>query len=255
MKQRALELKVLAAFLISMAVGFPIQIMLQYEHGPTELLAIGSKLTPLNWAVILLALVTAATAIEASRWIIVSAPAMIAAIAWNNSLFALVDANYTGFTASSGTLAVLLAHGVLLRPAPIKLLINPHLRWWRAASRLRVQMKTSIHPVTGGDITARAYDVSVSGAFYSLDHVRWLTPSGTTIPNQIVPGVRCALRLDLDRYQTIYCSGQIVRKTEPKGDKPAGFAVQFIGMSPGDRRKLGRFLGEFGPGAVSAAAA
>jgi hypothetical protein len=120
-------------------------------------------------------------------------------------------------------------------------LSRPSRRWWLTPSRKRIMLKAKVRPVRGGEVSATTFDLSESGAFISTEHAVWhdrLRQTSTALEI----GAHCSLKLDLDAYRALQCIGKVVRHTEPRGRYPAGFALQFEGLTPDDRRLLLKFL-------------
>ncbi|MCC7441926.1 MAG: PilZ domain-containing protein [Bdellovibrionales bacterium] len=245
MNRRPWELWALAGFYAGTTLSLPLQVMAQYGHAPWEFWAVVTKLAPMNFAVMALGFACSWAAVAASRWILALAPAFLAVVAWNNWLFTAVDANVSGLAASIATLVAFAGQVPLLRPSPIHLLRDPSNRWWLTAPRRRLRLLTLLSPVSGGDLRARAYDVSATGAYFALEDARWTQPGGSPVhPTQVglAPGTRCTLRLTLDQGRTILCAAQVVRSGAARGHYPGGFAVQFLDLARGDRRSLERLI-------------
>jgi hypothetical protein len=244
MKQRPWEIWILVGFYAGTAISLPLQVMVQYGHAPWEISAIATKLAPLNWVIFGLAVACAWSAYAASRALVVFAPIFLAAVAWNNWLFTEVDANLTGLTTSAATLLAFLSQIPLLRPRPLSLLQEPGRRWWLTAPRRKLKLLSLLSPVTGGDLRARAFDVSATGAFFAIEDARWAMPTGNGHGTAVglAPGTRCNLRMTLDQGRTIQCAAQVVRNTRGTGNYPTGFAVKFLDLASGDRRALENLL-------------
>ena len=116
------------------------------------------------------------------------------------------------------------------------------MRWWRIAQRAPVEVKTHIHPATGGDFIADTFDLSESGMFLRHHSLDWRTASGNTKPQQLRIGTHCEVRLRLDNREYVDCSAQIVRHAEANGQYPKGYGLRFLNIEKIHQKTLREFI-------------
>lgn len=244
MKSRPSLLTATGAVLFLIAAGLPAQIAWRYGHTPLELVAVLGKLAPLNWAVLMGSIITAVLALRGSRALQYALPCLTLLTLWNNWLVARLQPEVSPFgVAALSTLALAASVAVLIHPAVRKIFANPTLRWWRTPVRKHINLKAKIRPVKGGEVCAMTYDLSESGAFIATDHAIWADQLRLS-SRALEIGAHCSLRLDLNPYRALHCIAKVVRHAEARGQYPGGFALQFEGLSPEDRRALHRFLNQ-----------
>jgi hypothetical protein len=241
MRQRPKEFVFLAMVLLLIAVSLPIQVMMLYQNSPFEISDTISKLAPLNWVVMILALVNAALVYSASPWVMLTAPLFIMVVIWNNYLVADAALNFSPVTAVVAIMGTAALHGALLTEKARKILKNPTLRWWRSAPRKQISVRALVTPVMGGELQSMTFDISMGGAFISAASTGW-KPSQSAPHQTIEVGSRCAIRLMLDQFRVVTCSAEVVRQTEPRGHYPGGFAVRFVNLDPQQRKILATYL-------------
>ncbi|MGE0616313.1 MAG: PilZ domain-containing protein [Bacteriovoracia bacterium] len=244
MKRKPKIFLFMSAVFAAVGLSLPLQVMLAFGHPPTELTEILAKLTPMNWIVMSVSFANALLAYHASPALKYAGPLFVFVVGWNNWLvseyFALTsdpaeDPRWL-WAFISTLLAALSVCALFLRDAGLALL-EPTLRWWRISPRKLLAVAAHVRQVTGPSINTRTYDVSKSGAFFAfeegVDENRRQVSLG-----QIQVGSRCSVRLALDQLRTIQCAAEVVRKAEPNGKYPGGFAVRFVGLSLKDQGVL-----------------
>ena len=242
MKKRPKALLAVAGLMMGIAVSLPVQIMLMHGHNPLEILAVLAKLAPLNWAVMMIASAFGILAFRASRGMIYAAPAFIAITGWNNWVVGQLQPGATPLGTGLISLAAAAAAALPFAiPSVRRVLANPGLRWWRTPERKRVALIAKVRPVKGGEVSAVTFDLSESGAFIATEHAIWEDRLRTKLA-RARDRRHCSLKVDLDPYRALHCIAKVIRHTEPRGNYPGGFALQFEGLTPDDRRMLARFL-------------
>lgn len=248
MKEKPKKAVYLAALFFVIAAAMPVQIMMLFGHSVFDVSPILHKLTPMNWVVILLALVNGIAVFHLDRWTLVTGPLFALAVIWNNILVESVGGHFITGVPTMASLALLGLFYHVFDQKVLTLLYKPSLRWWRAAERHKVGLTVSVRPVSGGDLESRSVDLSTSGVFVGFHHSKW-DLEGERLGQFIQSGARCSLRLKLNQTQSIHCTGEIVRvSSRPQGDYPSGFAIRFTHIAGADRRLLGHFLEELPPG-------
>lgn len=233
MKTRPKALTALSALLFLVACGIPIQIMFLFEHPPWEVVAIATKITPLNGVVMMLCFICSYLIYHASPWTNYFVGLLLISVSWNNWLVANIELNYSAFAAGLATLGLFLAHLPLLTPQIRVLLDHPEKRWWRTARRVRVAQTISL---TSNNTawTGQTFDLSRGGAFVTHSSVE---PRMAFSRDEVFKA-----KLQLDPKRVIECQAQIVRESDAKGTYPKGVGLQFSGMSFRDRLWLLSYL-------------
>lgn len=244
MKTRPRALSALAAFLLSVAGGLPLQIFFLYGDSPLDPVSVAAKLTPLNWAILVLAPACAWLVWRASPWLIAAAPVLTALVLRNNLFVAEIGTDYSALEAALASGAFMAAMATLLSAEVRGLLFNPELRWWLTPQRTRVLVPTRLQLADAGsvgrEIRSRTYDISETGAFLPFE----ATPRLGARPVGV--GTRFSLTLGLSEYRSIRCCAEVVRVTHATGHYPAGLGVRFLGLGYHDRRELTQFLRKIG---------
>ncbi len=246
MRTRPREFDGLAGMLLFICLGLPLQAALDYGYGPGQWLEIVTSLAPLNWALMIAAAACAALALRASPWLMAGAPVFAFVLLWNNWVVADTAANgspeWTLWAAAAGMLPL----GLMVAPRARRVLIRPGLRWWLTPARRRTALEVAVRPVLADAwsvMRGTTFDISEGGAY--------ITPSGPSCfperapdpASQLSSGARCTVRLALNQFHVIQCGAEVVRQCEGgQGDYPAGFAVRFIGLDPGQRETLSLYV-------------
>ncbi len=244
MKQKPKEFLFLALVLLVIGISLPVQVMILFEHSPLEVGAGMSKLAPLNWAVMVLALLNSALVYAASPWVILTAPLFIGAVGWNNWLVAETGVNFSAPTAIAALVGTIALHGLLLTEKARKVLRNPSLRWWRSLPRRKVAVRVMVCPVLGGQLQSATFDLSMGGAFIEAGHANWTSAGAGTAGAAagLSVGSRCTIRLTLNQLNVLNCSAEVVRQAPARGNYPGGFAVRFINLDNEQKKALASFL-------------
>jgi hypothetical protein len=218
--------------LMMTAAALPMQIMMIYDHGATELIEVAAKISFLNWLVILTSLTSAALLLRASPWARFSVLASIAVVGMNNWFVGMYETDFSMATSQFATAFFAVLHAPLLHPKIRHLLNHPSERWWLVAKRKRV-----IVPIfLGGErqvvLRTETFDLSETGAFI-------MTPSDDAHPGS---DERITVSISLGMYSQIRCEGRVVRVVAAKGSYPAGVGIKFVDMPTEERRELRRYL-------------
>ena len=128
MKRKPIEFIILSVFLAAVAISFPIQVMIQYQHLPYDFSAILSKITTLNMIVIGACLVSSFLTYHASAKVILFGPSLIFLVFWNNYRFSEVSANFSAASATMGSLCFAAVSLILFRKEPLTILKKQYLR-------------------------------------------------------------------------------------------------------------------------------
>ncbi len=241
MKSRPRRLLYSALFLALLAAAMPGQIMILYGHAPNEVSAILAKLAPMNWVVMLLSAATAIFAHRASRGLVIAAPALGLAVAYNNYLVARVGQDFSANGVLLSTVFFLTFLCWFFSKDVRELIADPRRRWWLTPRRWKadIPIRLQVLPINavrgwmrGGfgpkEFKSSTFDISEEGAFIRMD--------GLTKP---IPGMQCYLCLTIKDLCFVQCRAEVVRTSNgSRGNYPGGIAVKFLGLSGNDRRML-----------------
>lgn len=238
MKYRPKSLILLSLILLAVVISIPLQVAVLYEHTFSEFSAIWHKLTYLNVAVMILCLANAVLLFQGSRYSIHTTAVLIPVTIWNNYWVGTIATDYDMQTTLIASALFVVAHGLMLTPSARAVLLNPNNRWWRTATRRRVEVPMTVCPwLDKSIISASTYDISETGAFLKLDANK--TESRSTLkPNDFIE-----IRFNIAGYYQIRCSAKVVRVQHAKGTYPSGLGIQFSEIAPEDRKLLRRFVG------------
>lgn len=234
MVHRPKALVALSVFLIGVAVGYPVQIMLLYEHGLSEIGAVLAKVTPMNWLVMMGSVVCAVLAYRASPRLWTAYPILSIVVAWNNMLVSELGDDYSPFTTAMATLGFAGIGGLLFTADAWELMRHPEKRWWLRPVRKQISAPVFIIPQQGESFRAETFDVSNSGAFVRV--------TNRDIFSAIKAGDKISLRMTVGALTVLRCEAQIVRRDTARGCYPDGLGIQFRGMKRSDARELRKYL-------------
>jgi hypothetical protein len=249
MKTRPKELTFLALFLFAIAVGLPVQVMVLYNHPPSEFLSVLGKLTPLNWAILLLAPVVGVMVMRAHSWSRYAVPFFGMLVVYNNWFVSEVGADYDTTYIKVSTGVFLLALATIFTKDVREILTHPEKRWWLTPLRKRVELpiRVCFFSKRGGDSVsscefyARTFDVSQGGAFVNLDDDDMALMTEETLQNLNV-GTQCYISITLKDLCYLQCRAEIVRRSDGGGRYPGGVGLRFLGLNWNDERTLREHL-------------
>ena len=244
MLSRPNEFKFLAVAMLAIALSFPLQVFFLFEETQLGFVTSGMGLTPLNWAVMSTAFLSACFAFQASRFVLLTLFLFLTSVAWNNWLVAEIELNYSGLTAWAAVAFAVFIPLVLARESARKVLLNPQLRWWRTPTRKKVHVQALVYPVMGGEVFSQTIDISEGGAFVEMPLGNPKAAYADPQTRAVAVGNHCAVRLRLDQLNVVNCSARIVRKTKAAGEYPDGFALQFVNLNTDQRKQIRNFMAQ-----------
>lgn len=227
--RRPFTLIAVAAALIAVAISLPLQVMVLYGHGFSELSQVFHKLTSLNYLTVAGCVLAGVLVYQASVFARFAVPALLFIVAVNNFFVGYFATDFSFLTASMATLVF----GALLTPLYMgevrELFLHPERRWWRSKARIALSL-----PVFVGDsehkVNGETYDISETGLFMRLSGED-LAVDGTV-----------NICLTLGELRQIRCNAKVVRRSPAKGSYPAGVGLQFTDLHWRQRRELKHYL-------------
>lgn len=242
MISRPLVFTVLAFVHLVIALAFPVQIARSIEVSLLDWQSWYYHLAPMNFIVMVLALLQAAALWRASRMLIVVGFALAASIAWNNYVVASYALNASVLLALSSALVYPLSYIVLLAHGARLVLKDPNKRWWLIPRRIQCELPVRLLQ-TGTTSAGVVFDLSRSGCFIRKNHA----PIDENDPILIRPDDVLALDLPFGNSTVCRCEGRVVRHTSSDdGRYPAGVGIQFTNISWLNRFYLLAYLYERG---------
>lgn len=231
---RPSQFTVLALAMLGVALSFPIQVMVLYGHHWTELTAIVSKITWLNFLVISALLFSAYQFWNVSRSLIYTLPITFILVAFNNYWVGNFGGDYDMQETSIASLAMVgFFIPPLFMPTSRLLLSDPQRRWWRVSKRIKKKISGTINPYVGEMINVQTFDVSETGAFVCLDtHQKTLPKVGETI----------RLILNINSAKRIRCEAIVIRIADAKGRYPNGMGLKFKSMERECQKSIQQLL-------------
>jgi hypothetical protein len=262
MKSRPKRFLSLALFLTGVGISFPVQTWMLF--GRPDLL------TPVNWMVMGLCLVSAMLALRASSWLFASLPLLTWLVIYNNWLVGRFSQTFAvgypmALTIGASVAFVAALAGLVDRPV-LQALLHPEHRWWQTARRARRSVAVRLRTPTSGDFYVETFDLSEGGAFIPVKQAgpgelapaptpqlrprsattrkleRPQTPSLGKFVEELPVGAQCYVCLPLENMNFIQCRAEVVRTTAGQGEYPAGVGIRFLGLNHRDRRQIQSFL-------------
>lgn len=231
---RPKQFYVLAAVMLLLALSFPLQVMMLYGHHWSETGAIFSKITWLNWLVILCFALGSYLSFHASRALLLMVPVTIVLVAINNYFVGLFSADFSMVQTTLASLGTGFVFAPLLLPSSKVVIQDPKRRWWRRSKRYHKRVSTTINPFVGDMIHTYTYDVSQSGAFVCI----------TNVDDKNIPKVGDTIRvsLNVNSMKKIRCEAVVVRVAEPKGHYPRGLGIKFVDIDKLHQKSFQKFI-------------
>lgn len=230
------SLKYLTTFLILTAISFPVQIMILYDHAPTELRAIFSKISELNILVIFLCLLSAFFIFRVAPASKIVTPMLLVTVGINNGFVSAVGDDYSMGLTYVSTFVFFLFHIPLLDSEVKMLLKNPQSRWWLTPNRKRLELPMMLSPFSQQMVfRSKTFDLSENGAFVpfskTLDPITELKVNDSMF-----------LCLNLGALTQVRCQAKVVRINSAKGFYPAGIGLRFTGLGFMEKRRLSKCI-------------
>ncbi len=235
MISRPSQFYILSFLMIAVAISFPLQVIVLYQHHWSEASAIFSKLTWLNWLVVFSLLTCAYLYLHASRAILVALPVLMLLTVVNNYYVGSFAGDFSMTQASLGSVLMFTVFiPPLFLPSSMLVLKDPKRRWWRRSKRVNKRVPATINPFVGDMIQAHTYDVSETGAFVCLEEDS----------NKPMPKIGETLRLSLNvnSMKKLRFEAVVVRIAEPCGRYPRGLGLKFVDIDRAHQKSFKQFL-------------
>lgn len=234
MSKRPLMLYLIPLFLLSIALSFPIQAALLYDHQLSELGAILSKITFVNWFTMIVICATAYSLYQGSAYCKLLIPLSIGTVILNNYFVGQWGQDFNMAESSMASVLFAFSFAPLMHKPTLTVLTDPKKRWWARAQRHMTQVPITINPFVGQTLNARTFDISDSGVFVSL--------SSDDLSNIPKVGDKLRLSITLGSMKKLKCDARVVRFAKPTGIYPQGLGLEFIQIDKQDKVDLKRYL-------------
>ncbi len=232
---RPSQFYILSLLMFAVALSFPIQVIFLYQHHWTEVTAIFSKLTWLNWLLVFSLITCSYLYLHASRAILVGLPLLILMVVINNYYVGRFAGDFSMAQTSLATAMMFVVFvPPLFMPSSLLVLKDPKRRWWRRSKRVNKRVPATLNPFVGEMIQAHTYDLSETGAFVCLEEES----------NKPMPKVGDTLRISLNvnSMRKIRCEAVVVRIAEPTGRYPRGLGLRFVDIDPMHQKSFKQFI-------------
>ncbi len=222
MRTKPKVLNYISAFLVLTAISFPVQIMVLYNHGLSEVDAILSKISLLNFLVMGFSVLAAVSIHRAHSITKIFTPVLLILVGINNGFVSAVSDDYSVSLTYFATLAFFIAHLPLLNSEIKTIFVNPRQRWWQTPPRKRMEIPMMLSPYSHQTVfRSKTFDLSESGAFVPFS--KTLDPLSEMKINDSM-----FLCLNLGALTQLRCQAKVVRIDESRGDYPASRVVRYI---------------------------
>jgi len=228
MNRRPWSLTLYAVIMFGIAFSFPIQVAYLQDLGQ-----LFKHLTTLNWMVIMICLALAGSALQAHRRVLALSILAMAVMALNNWWVGEVELDYSPEQTQWATYGFLAVHSLFFEQKAWAVLRDQTLRWWQRAPRMRVPLEAMVSPWVGEARKVRLFDISSTGAFIQCSQ---------QMLDEFEEGENMQLRIGLNHYSDLKCTARLIRKSQAKGEYPAGIGVQFDSLSRKQRAQLAHHL-------------
>jgi PilZ domain len=244
MNKRPIALTILSWFLVGVALSFPIQIMILFEH--TEFNEIGevfSKLTWLNILVMSIALTNAGLAYYAHPWLKQMSLIGFGVVTLNNIWVGYTGLNYSMTTSILSLLGYMGVHSMMLLPSVKTLLSSQTHRWWLTPQRYTLLLPIEVHPWKGQHFSTSTFDISENGAYMISDPSQGAWKQ-LNYSEPLKPGAELNIRFRIGTLNTIRCAAKVVRVGQANGKYPEGMGIQFKGLSRYQKQRIKSWLAD-----------
>lgn len=217
MRAKPTFFNLMAITFMMLAISFPIQIWIMY--GVSDVDMILSKMTYLNWLLVVMFSVIALLSFRVSKSLLYLLPITCVAVFFNNWAVASYGNDFTFGQTFASSLGFLGMAGTFYLPKFSSLLMHTKNRWWEPAPRYKKSLPVQIQH-DKSLINGLSFDISESGIFIQQDSM--LSLANLTI-GQIIN-----MQIQLP-HGTVTCNAEVVRKTNiGEGNYPAGLGMRFI---------------------------
>lgn len=235
----------LAAIFLGIVMSFPVQLYWLYGHSLGQWQSLIHKVSLLNVCVMLGLILHVPLLLWTSRWLLVTLPALVALVSWNNYVVGSFAYDYSPeeTVAASIAFGLLCASLFLFRDAR-QVIWNPKARWWATPRRVKASVPICIHPFVKRTLRARAFDISVTGLFVPFDDC-YDNDGVTPVPERLLSvGDFASVSIKLSQTTTLHCEAEVVRLSESNGSYPSGMGLRLHGLDPRERACLSGFIRE-----------
>lgn len=216
MKKIPLFVPLMALSLFLIALSFPIQIALIYDHSIFEITTIMSKLTPLNYIVMGLLLYTSYLTLKIKARVFIVLPILNLFVFLNNFVVSEYGQLYGHFQTFLVSTLFLLYTLTFYRKDIYRVYHDLKFRYWLTSPRFKRHLPVELH-YKGNIIKTETFDISKTGLFIKTDPYKELLSINTHQDIDIVI---------IDKRKRIKLNAYIMRKCVAQGSYPEGIGVR-----------------------------
>lgn len=228
MKDKPTLFPLLSLFFIGVSVSIPLQIAYLYEHSLFSLSAWSSiliKITPLNYAVMIVCLINSILAYRVSKALKYFIPLGVILTALNNFVVSLWGTDYSHYQASAATLGYITVSYSYIFSKAYDALKNPKVQWWKIPTRYKQNLPVWIESRGKRQVLTTTFDISETGTFLCA-----MNPYSNGLMNELHIGEHINLYINTHKGD-LKVQGTVVRKEfQPRGNYPQGMGIKFSSL-------------------------
>lgn len=210
-------INVMSFLFLALAISFPVQIMIMFKHYPWDVVAIATKLTPLNYILIGFFVYTAYLTYTTNKLVFLMLPFLNFFVFLNNFVVAEYGQAYTHAQNVVASTAFLLLTLSFYQKDIYQVYSDMKFRWWLTSPRLKKQIPVTIH-YDGEVYNCSSYDISKTGMFIKTDDLFRIFKIENNKEIEVYFKIN---------NRPIKMKATVVRKSIAKGQYPPGIGVHF----------------------------
>jgi hypothetical protein len=211
-------ISIVTFLLCCIVISFPLQIIMAYDYQWTQVSAIFSKLTPLNYLLMTLFLVMAYQTYYTKKSIYYFLPIVTFFVFLNNFIVAEYGNLYGHAQTLLASVAFLLLAISYYQKNIYQVYQDVKFRWWLTSPRFKKQYHVTMS-FQNEKYETKTFDISKTGLFVESDELLQLFQ----IPNQALVNITIHLP-----DQKVTFEAKVVRKALWQGQYPPGLGLQLL---------------------------
>lgn len=234
MKRRPLAYLLISAGLLSVALALLLRSLWFAEASLMDYQSLWAEISWHDKFAFLSLIFAAVSSYQASRWLLVWTPIVLALLASHHSLWEHLSASLAFLDPRLAPYAAVFIFSPLAVPASWEPLKNPNIRWWRASRRYRRNISATLSPYVGETIFTTTYDISATGLFARL--------SQDSLAKCPPVGRRVRVNLCVEGMQSLRLEAEVVRICQGLGNYPRGVGLKIISFDYNQDRSYAQLL-------------
>lgn len=240
MRNKPIVFNMYCIFFSLIALSFPLQIMLVYDHSPLEVVSIFSKLTIINHVCIALLIINSWLAWKGDAFLKWTLPVLIGFIAFNNWVVSKYGFDFDFNSTTLATILFTVVTSSILFTKGMDILDNPEKRWWLIPKRYQKKLPIYVKTAQEAFLLGKTFDISSTGVFISINETRDHF-KGRNDPS-ILPGETVDIQIPSHGNLDFTCKAKVIRKTQGGGAYPGGLGIQFEDIDLINKYKLYKIM-------------